>query len=301
MDFLKPAKYFFAASAILTVISIVLIFVPGPRMSIEFSGGTRMQFTTENAATTPEQVNKALTEFPSDENLSATVNKVGAGTFIVRMRGLDDETHKQLLAHLNTTLGTVDEAQYTTIGPTVGSTLKKRAVLALLTASLGIIIYLAWAFRKVPRRYSPWKFGMVAVATLLHDVIVTVGVFVILSRYTTFEVDTLFVTALLTILGYSVNDTIIVFDRIRDNIYVQERKEDFATVANHSVNQTWMRSCFTSGAVLIMLLSLFFLGSPSIYWFVLTLIVGIVLGTYSSIFVATPLLVYWNERSSRNT
>jgi preprotein translocase subunit SecF len=122
---------------------------------------------------------------------------------------------------------------------------------------------------------------------------------VILSHYTTFEVDTLFVTALLTILGYSVNDTIIVFDRIRDNLFIQERKEDFATVSNKSVNQTWQRSCFTSGATLIMLFSLLFLGSAALQWFVLTLIIGIVLGTYSSIFVATPLLVYWNDRAKK--
>ncbi len=170
------------------------------------------------------------------------------------------------------------------------------AIYAILAASLGIILYLAFAFRKIPRKYSPWKFGLVAVLTLLHDVMVTVGIFVILSHYTNFEVDTLFVTALLTILGYSVNDTIIVFDRIRDNLFFEERKETFAITANKAVNQTWKRSCYTSGSTLIMLCSLFFLGSASIHWFVLALIVGIILGTYSSIFVATPLLVYWNRK-----
>jgi preprotein translocase subunit SecF len=125
----------------------------------------------------------------------------------------------------------------------VGETLKQRAAIALAVASLGIILYLALVFRKVPRRYSPWKFGVIAVLTLLHDVMITVGIFVIISHYTAFEVDTLFVTALLTILGYSVNDTIIVFDRIRDNIFAQERKEEFPQLANRSVNQTWIRSC----------------------------------------------------------
>ena len=295
MDFLKPAKYFFFISATLTIVSIVLTFVPGPRLSIEFTGGTRMELRVASSAVTADAVVSAVSAFES-EDLSPTVNKMQSGNFLVRMKEINDETHKALIAHLKTTLGAFEEVQYTTIGPTVGETLKTRAAYALLVASLGIIVYLAFAFRKIPRKYSPWKFGVVAVVTLLHDVMVTVGVFVILSYYSSFEVDTLFVTALLTILGYSVNDTIIIFDRIRDNLYVQERKESFAETSNKAVNQTWKRSCYTSGSTLIMLFSLFFLGSSSIQWFVLTLIVGILLGTYSSIFVATPLLVYWNDR-----
>ncbi len=297
-DFLKPAKYFFVLSTVLTVAAIVLLFVPGPRLSIEFTGGTRMELAAAGSGMTADAISAALKEFPG-EPLTPTVNKIGNGNFVVRIRGIDNETHGRLVSHMNAKLGDVEEVSYTTIGPTVGETLKQRAAFALLAASVGIIIYLALAFRKVPRRYSPWKFGVVAVLTLLHDVMITVGIFVIISRFTAFEVDTLFVTALLTILGYSVNDTIIVMDRIRDNIFIQERKEDFSVLANRSVNQTWVRSCFTSGGVLIMLLALFFMGSESIKWFVLTLIVGILLGTYSSIFVATPLLVYWNERDKK--
>lgn len=295
MDFLKPAKYFFFISATLTIVSIVLTFVPGPRLSIEFTGGTRMELRVASSTITSDAVVSAIQTFEG-ENLSPTVNKMQSGNFLVRMKEINDETHKALVAHLKTTVGDFEEVQYTTIGPTVGETLKTRAAYALLVASLGIIVYLAFAFRKIPRKYSPWKFGVVAVVTLLHDVMVTVGVFVILSYHSSFEVDTLFVTALLTILGYSVNDTIIIFDRIRDNLYVQERKESFAATSNKAVNQTWKRSCYTSGSTLIMLFSLFFLGSSSIQWFVLTLIIGILLGTYSSIFVATPLLVYWNRK-----
>lgn len=292
MDFLKPAKFFFIISSVATLISIGLFVVPGPELSIEFTGGTRMEIKVA-AGKTAENVKNAVESL----KITSTVNALQNGNFLVRMKNLTDGEHTSLLSTLGTSLGDVTEIQYTTIGPTVGSTLKVRAVYALIAASIGIILYLAFAFRKIPRRYSPWKFGVVAVATLLHDVMVTVGIMTILSHYTSFEADTLFVTALLTILGYSVNDTIIVFDRIRDNLFVQERKQTFAEVANLSVNQTWKRSCYTSGSTLIMLLALFLLGSSSIQWFVLTLIIGIVLGTYSSIFVATPLLVYWNERS----
>ncbi|MDD5056079.1 MAG: protein translocase subunit SecF [Candidatus Peribacteraceae bacterium] len=295
MDFLKPAKYFFMLSAVLTVISIVLVIIPGPRLSIEFTGGTRMELQLENAEKTAADVAAAFAAFRGGE-LNPTINRMQNGHFLIRMKGIDDATHRELLNNLTTALGPSNEVQYTTIGPTVGETLKWRAGQALLAACVGIILYLAFAFRKIPRRYSPWKFGIIAVGTLVHDIMVTVGIFVILSRVTSFEVDTLFVTALLTILGYSVNDTIIVFDRIRDNLFLQERRESFAEVANNSLNQTWKRSCYTSGSTLIMLVSLFLLGSSSIQWFVLTLIIGITLGTYSSIFVATPLLVYWNKR-----
>ena len=293
-DFLKPAKYFFIISSIATIVSIVLFFYPGPRLSIEFTGGTRMELKAASEVTT-ENVVMAFSSFRNGE-LAPTVNKLQSGNYLVRMKGIDDETHRALLANLKTSLKNAEEVQYTTIGPTVGHTLKVRALYAVFAASAGIILYLTFAFRKIPRRYSPWKFGVVAVLTLLHDVMVTVGIFVILSYHTTFEADTLFVTALLTVLGYSVNDTIIVFDRIRDNLFLEEKKEEFAIVANRSVNQTWKRSCYTSGSTLIMLFSLFLLGSASIKWFILTLIVGIILGTYSSIFVATPLLVYWNKR-----
>ncbi|MFA5800167.1 MAG: protein translocase subunit SecF [Candidatus Peribacteraceae bacterium] len=294
-DFLKPAKYSFIISIILTVASIVLVFYPGPRMSIEFTGGTRMEISIAKKATTAQEVTDALSRFHG-ETLNAIVNKLQNGNFLVRMKGIGDETHKALLAYLKTPLGPLEQVQYTTIGPTVGETLKVRAAYAILAASFGIIVYLAFAFRKIPRKYSPWKFGTVAVAALLHDVMVTAGIFTIMSYYTSFEVDTLFVTALLTILGYSVNDTIIIFDRIRDNLFVQERKESFASVTNRSINQVWMRSVFTSSATLIMLFSLLLLGSASTHWFVLTLIIGILLGTYSSIFIAAPFLVIWNDR-----
>lgn len=298
MDFLKPAKYFFVLSTVATVVSIGLLFYPGPVLSIEFTGGTRIELQIP-AEKTVENLLSTLNSYKGAE-LSPQVNKMQNGNYMVRIKTIDDAMHKELLTHLETSLGTVQEAQYTTIGPTVGKSLKIRAFYAIIAASLGIILYLAFAFRKIPRRYSPWKFGIVAVATLLHDVMVTVGIMVIVSHKSSFEVDTLFVTALLTILGYSVNDTIIVFDRIRDNLFLEERKEGFAITANKSVGQTWKRSCYTSFSTLIMLFALFFLGSASIQWFVLTLIIGISLGTYSSIFVATPLLVYWNQKKGHH-
>lgn len=300
MDFMKPAKFFFALSAALTLISIVIFLYPGPQYSIEFTGGTRMEVTLPLGTETAELNRAVQLAIPGKGEEGAevhyTINRTQDGNGIVRFPSLSDQQHQQILASLSSSIPGLKEVQYTTIGPTVGRTLQIRAIYALIVASIGIILYLAFSFRKIPRRYSPWKFGMVAVLTLLHDVMMTVGIFVVLSHYTTFEVDTLFVTALLTILGYSVNDTIVIFDRIRDNLFLDERKEEFEKIANRSINQTVKRSLYTGISTLIMLSALFLLGSSSIQWFVLTLIIGIVLGTYSSIFVATPLLVYWNKR-----
>lgn len=300
MDFLKPAKFFFAVSILATVVSIVLLFVPGPRLSIEYTGGTRMEIVVPDQTKTVEDVRSAAASFTAVE-LDPIANALEDRHFILRTRGITNEQHEPLLTHLKTTLGAdMTEVQFTTIGPTVGGTQKNRAVYALLTASLGIVLYLALMFRKIPRRYSPWKFGMVAVITLLHDMMITVGIMTIVSHYTSFEVDTLFVTALLTILGYSVNDTIIVFDRIRDNLLESEGRVHFAELANDAVNQTWKRSSYTSFSTLIMLFALLIFGSESIRWFVTTLVVGIALGTYSSIFVAMPFLVLWSEKGARN-
>ena len=228
-------------------------------------------------------------------NFSISATK--GNTMLIRMRDLNNSEHLQLQAHLSETLGETEELQFTTIGPTVGASLKKRSLWALTIASIAIVLYIAFAFRKVPRKLSPWRFGLIAVVTLLHDVLITVGIFIILSQITSFEFDTLFVTALLTILGYSVNDTIVIFDRIRDNLLTQNRGEEFHIVADRSLKQSVTRSINTSVSTLIMLSALFILGSESIKWFVLTLIVGAVIGTYSSLFLATPLLVYWKKKN----
>lgn len=281
------------------VVSAVLLVIPGPKLSIEFSGGSMMEIMLPEGKT-KDDVSAALKSFVPAENAKGLENTqlsvTKHGSVLMRMRDLSNDEHIALGKHLTQTLGSAEELQFTSIGPTVGETLKKRAVGALFAASLAIIVYLAWAFRKVPRKLSPWKFGIIAVITLLHDILITAGVFVIIGMYTSFEIDTLFITALLTILGYSVNDTIIVFDRIRDNVINEARKEDFTQVAEISLRQSITRSCYTSFSTLIMLFSLYLLGSESIRWFVMTLIVGIALGTYSSIFLATPLLVYWRKK-----
>ena len=296
MSLLRPAKFFLGLSLALCIASVAVFIAPGPKLSIDFTGGTLMEVRFEGEMT-KEMLHEKLAAFESDPAIgNVALSSTKDDSWLLRMRDLTNEEHLALLSYLEESLGTFTELQFTTIGPTVGATLKKRAVYALVIAAIAIVLYIAFAFRKVPKKLSPWRFGIIAVLTLLHDVLITVGVFVLISHTTSFEFDTLFITALLTHLGYSVNDTIVIFDRIRDNLAHQARNEEFVVVADRSLSQSIHRSINTSVSTLIMLLSLFLLGSESVRWFVLTLIVGTVVGTYSSLFLATPLLVYWKKK-----
>jgi len=298
MNIIRPAKLFLGFSTILTLVSIVLIVTPGLKMSLDFTGGTLMEITMPEGKTKSD-VSAALNTFEADPELgNVSLSTTRGGTVLLRMRDLSNEEHLVLLSHLETALGTIEEQQFTTIGPTVGADLKKNAIWALGLASVAMVLYIAAAFRKVPRRLSPWKFGIIAAIAMLHDVLVTTGIFVILSQVTSFEFDTLFVTALLTIIGYSVNDTIVIFDRIRENLFLLEHREPFEETANRSLNESMTRCLNTTGTTLFSLIALFLLGSESIRWFVLALIVGTSFGAYSSICVATPLLILWRSKQA---
>jgi preprotein translocase subunit SecF len=296
MSFLGAARYFLAISVILMMASFVLLITPGLPLSIEFTGGTLIELRLPEGKG-KDDLRQALrsASLPGRSLETASVSQTKTGTFFVRTANLSNDEHLALTAHLQKVVGATEELQFTTIGPTVGQTLKHRAIWALGLATIAIVLYLALAFRKVPRRLSPWRFGIIAVAALLHDILITVGIFAILGLFTTFQVDTLFVTALLSIMGYSVNDTIVIFDRIRDNLFLQGNIGNFADLAEQSLRQTMTRTINTGAGALIMLFVLYFLGSESIRWFILTLIIGTIIGTYSSFFIATPLLVHWRK------
>jgi len=185
----------------------------------------------------------------------------------------------------------VKELRFETIGPTIGATLRQNAFQALGFAIVFMILFIAYAFRKVPKTLNAWRFGIVAVVALLHDVLITVGVFSVFR----FEIDTLFITALLTVMGFSIHDTIVVFDRVRENVMKSTGKKSVDEIVNDSLNQTLARSINTSVTTLITLCALYLFASAAIQNFVLALIVGIAIGTYSSIFIAALLLVVWHN------
>ena len=227
----------------------------------------------------------------------------GTNTFIIKTKYLESETHDQIIEKLETKLGSLTEPRFTTVGPTIGSSLKSKALTAILATILVIILYVAFAFRKIPKEVSPWKFGASAIVALVHDVIIVTGFFVILSVVIGIEMDALFITALLTILGYSVNDTIVVFDRVRENLKMAGRDDKLEDIADKALNQTLARSLNTSVTSLITVVALFigsfYGGAEAIRYFLLALIAGMLIGTYSSIFVASSGLVMWTKWAAK--
>lgn len=234
----------------------------------------------------------------------ATITKIDSteenkSAYILKTKHLSNESHTAIIETFKKNLGSLEETRFTTIGATIGDSLKKKAVLALALALIMIILYIAFAFRKIPKSVNPWRFGASAVFALIHDVIITIGAYILFTRFFGVEIDALFVTALLTIIGFSVHDTIVVFDRIRENLRFKTHEQSFDQIANISLNQTLARSINTSFTTFVTLLFLLIFGSESITFFIATLIVGIVIGTYSSIFIASPILVTWNEYANK--
>ena len=297
MSFIGASRFLLPCSLALAAGSAVVLFYPGPRLSVEFTGGTLMEIQLPEGKTKDDLASALAGLMLEGQALgNVSLSQTRDRSVLIRSRTLGNEEHRAIGKHIDEKLGPSPELQFTTIGPVVGRSLRVRALWAIAAAA--IVLYLAFAFRKIPRRFSPWAFALSAIVATLHDTLVTLGIFTIIGRFTAFEMDLLFVSALLSIIGYSVNDTIVVFDRIRDNLFLDAaRKEDFAAIAERSLRQTMTRTINTGTGALIMLFALFFFGAESIRWFVLTLIIGTVVGTYSSFFVATPLLVYRKVRA----
>jgi len=320
MQFIARTKTWFTFSIVLTVISIFGFLAFGFNFGLDFTGGTLLEIKFENKQVEKDKLSSALVEIAN--NIKTEVVKIPADTkegvaieteerdidigtpvilsagegFIIRIKHIDETTHAKILQELKTKFGTLEEIRFTAIGPVIGATLKTKAVTALVVAMIAIVLYIAFAFRKVPKRVSAWRFGLCAVVALMHDAVVTIGFYVFLSKFFGAEIDGLFVTALLTIIGFSVHDTIVVFDRIRENLKYQKREESLGDIADASLNQTVARSINTSFTALLTLTALALFGSESVFFFAVTLIFGISIGTYSSIFIAAPLLSWWQQR-----
>ena len=298
MTFRYLSRISLTLSAFLLALSVAVFVYPGPKFSIEFTGGTLMQIELPEGKTR-DDVAAALESYETETSAdlgNPSVNAVKTATeeaYLLRLRPMSNEEHLQLLGHLKKELGDIKELKYNTIGPSLSASLKTKSFQAIGIASFVVIAYLALAFRKLPRKLKPWKFGVIVVIAFLHDIIITSGVFTVLSFFTSFEFDTLFVTALLTILAYSTNEAIVVFDRIRANLSFDNRGDDLASVTSIALRQCVGRTTGTTVSILIMLTTLFLMGAESIRWFILALIFGAVMGVYSSYLVAAPLLVYW--------
>ena len=297
MNIVKRSYIWFAVSALAVALSLSIFvinyFQTGAllKYGIDFTGGTLIEVALDDTSKTNEEVKTALAAF--EEELTPSIQEAEEGTFILKMKNLTNEQHDEVITALTENLGNLEENRFITIGPSVGETMKSRAFTALIIAVIAIVLYIAFAFREIPKELSAWKFGISAIIALVHDVMITIGIFAALGLFMNIEIDILFITALLTVMGFSVHDTIVTFDRVRENARNASPRETFADIGEKSIKQTITRSINTSLSTLFPLFALYFFGSDSIQWFVLTLIIGIIIGTYSSIFLATPVLVKW--------
>jgi preprotein translocase subunit SecF len=290
MNIIKLRPLWYIISGILVGGSILCVAIFGLKQGIDFTGGTLMSLRFEHRPST-EEVQNILAPYNLGE---VTVQPVGDTDMNLRTKTLDEETHQKIVKDLQAK-GSVTELQYNAIGPAIGEELRQKSVSALLIVFLAILAFIAWSFRKVSAPVQSWKYGMIVIATAFHDVAIPLGLFAILGKYHNVEIGTPFIAAILTIMGYSINDTIVVLDRVRENL--QKSSGSFEEIVERSVQQTMLRSFNTSVTTVLSLLAVFFFGGASIKDFALALIVGIVTGTYSSIFIASPLLVSWNNWS----
>ncbi len=286
-DIIGKRKFYFIFSGAITLIGIIFFFIFGLNWGIDFKGGTLWELKFPVAVD-----NTAIREFLPTLNLGEVSVRDSEGNKMLQFRSLESGEHDLTLANLKQKFGNVEEISYETIGPTIGKEIKGKAYLTIILSSIAIILYIAWAFRKVSRPVSSWRFGVVAIIALIHDLLVMLSVFVILGKFLDVAIDSFFITAMLTVLGYSVNDTIVIFDRIRERLK-SKADEPFETLVNTSINETMTRSLVTGMNAILVLFALFLFGGASIHWFMLAMLAGIVTGTYSSIFIASPLLVVW--------
>jgi len=288
MFIIKYKKIFVAISAVLVTLSIVSMIIFGLNLGIDFKGGSLLEIEYTGVRPAQNVVEEAIKPLSIGEILMQPMGEKG---YSIKARDITEQERIQIMEALGTD---VTEKSFTSIGPSVGAELVRKSLISFILVSLGIIFWITFSFRKVSKPVSSWKYGLIAIVSLLHDIIIPVGVFSILSHFSGVEVDTLFVVAVLTILGLSVSDTIVVFDRIRENIRVGHFKT-FDETVGRSINQVYTRSIATSSTVIIALLALVFFGPTSTKIFALMLTAGMFFGTYSSIFLASPLLVMVNN------
>lgn len=299
MYIIKHKKVFISISAVLVLLSITALFIFPLKLGIDFSGGSLTEVMYKGSRPAQIDLENALLQ----SNFSPViVQPTGEFGYIIKTSDLDEAGHALLLKTLSKNgADTLEEKNFNSIGPSVGRELTRKAIVAVILVSLAIISFIAFAFRGVSKPVASWKYGVMAIISLLHDVLIPIGLFTLLSHFYGAEADTLFVVAALTILGLSVSDTIVIFDRIRENIKGKS-SNSFSETVGKSLDQSYMRSIFTSLTVILVLLSLFFFGPESTKYFALMLTAGMFFGTYSSIFLASPLLVLvneWQEKRSK--
>lgn len=296
MNIIGKKYWYFLLSLVIIIPGIISLILWGVNPSIDFTGGSKITLAFNQRVDKPivEKINSTLI----DQKLKVYSVETSNNLAIVRTQEVTTVQDNNFVSAVEKQFKGTKQVEIETVGPTIGSETTTNAVKAIIIASFLIVLYITWSFRAVPKPASSFRFGVCAVISLIHDVLVLVGLFSILGHFFKVEVDSLFVTATLTVIGFSVHDTIVVFDRIRENLK-RIGGNDFSSVVNESILQTLDRSLNTSMTVILVLVALLLFGGESIRWFVVALLIGVISGTYSSIFNASPLLVVWQEILSK--
>jgi preprotein translocase subunit SecF len=287
MWIINHRKFFYSISIILVLASVVAISVYGFNLGIDFKGGSILEVAYPQNKPAQDELVKELAPL----GVEASVRATGDTGYIIRMKSLSEPERLSVMKAItkNGTI-TLEQKRFDSVGSLLGNEAARKSATSIVLVILAIVLFIAFVFRHVSQPVSSWKYGITAIIALIHDVIVPTGVFVVLGHFYGYEIDTLFVTALLVILGFSVHDTIVVFDRVRENLKTQKNKH-FPTIVGESVSQTFTRSINTSLTVVLSLVVLYVVGGESTHHFTLALLIGIIAGTYSSIFLGSPLLV----------
>ena len=300
MFIIKYRKIFYALSGILTALSVGAIFVWGLNLGIDFKGGAIVEVSYLEGRPEISAVKENLDKLTLGVY---SLQPAGSDSFILRSRVIND-AERPLIQESFSLKGAekVEVKRFNSIGPVLGKEAAIKSIISIFIVIFCIVIFIAFAFRKVSEPVSSWKYGFIAIIALLHDVLVPTGVFAVLGHYYGYEIDTLFVTALLVVLGFSIHDTIVVFDRVRENLNLSRGNRDkkpFDNIVGESISQTFTRSINTSLTTVLALVALYIFGAESTRHFSLALIVGITAGTYSSIFLGSPLLVTFEKWQNR--
>jgi len=290
-DFVSHKKKFFSISGILLLISVLSLIIFGLKPGIDFTGGTMMEIEYKEISLNNSEVKEVLANFDLGD---IKVQSTGEKGYIIRFKEIDETTHQQILKLLEDP----EEKRFESIGPVIGQELTKKAKWAVILSLFAIIFYIAWAFRKLSKiagKGESWRYSLGALLALFHDVIILLGFFSLLGVLKGVEINTNFITAILIVLGYSVNDTIVIYDRIRENLLIYRFKDMVKTI-NLSLNETIVRSLNTSFTTLFALLTIYLFGGESIKYFILAMMVGIGIGTWSSIAIASQLLLFKRKK-----
>ena len=288
IDFVGKRFKLFALVAVVLIICIVTLATSGLKMGIDFSSGSLLTINFE-ASVTPDDLKAELSDLGYT---NAIVQVTGEGDFLIRTLAFDPEEKASLKSSLTAKFGALEELAFENVDPVIARQTAKNAAIAVAVAAIGILLYITWAFRKMPK---PFRYGTCAIIALVHDLVVVIGVFAILSVFLNLEVNLMFITGVLAVLGYSVNDTVVIFDRIREN-RLSTPGADFAVVLNKSLVETMTRSINTGITTLVVILALLLFIGSTILNFAIVMLIGVVAGTFSSIFIAGPLLLVWEKK-----